>query len=622
MLGEEHMISRFVTKMQTGQSVEQEVKMIKEKYKSSTMLNYYLGYYYEKCDDIPSAVNCFQKCNRLCPSFTHPIFHMANYAKAGLLPWERVEDLLFSVMDKPTLDPTTGATNYQLQDQCTVLGFLMMIESYLPAKRKEKLYDAMKRVLEKGGFTKYQHIEFAKNACSALARRSILFHDVDSGLKYYVKGLKSNVGQGHELTEQQRMMLSTLDRGLYEGFMLTKDFCVGPIEMPIEPNEIFEPMREQWPVANPRSGNRKIRVGYISPDLNKNAVGLFCTALLKHYDPERFDVFCYYNNQDADEFTRVFQTCPVTWTNIAELGDGEVYNMMRNEHQIDILIDLIACGSRNRLRLIARKPAPIIVNYLGYPGRTHLKEYTHRIVDSVTDPVEYDACKTSYAHSETLVRLPKCFICYHMFENIVVPPVKIALKPGSAVTIGMTNRSAKMHPMIIDAWKRIVNRCPGVKLVIKLDADLKRNKLFQDFPQDRIEYIPFMDTLEEYLELHNSIDFFLDTYPYSGTTTTSTALFMGKPVMTVYDPVRNNHVSNVSASLLKSMGVEFADPFIASSVDDYVERVVAISTSREWIEKMRDEDYVMARKDAFLRAMDPVAFMEDYESCLEKLAMG
>jgi len=322
----------------------------------------------------------------------------------------------------------------------------------------------------------------------------------------------------------------------------------------------------------------------------------------------------------------------VNWVEIHNLNDFALANKIYND-KIDILVDLIGFGRGNRLETIAMKPAPIILNYLGYPGFTGFE--THRLVDKFTDPLE--------SSSEKLVKLDRPFICYHLFDNHELPEIKIR-SLDSKIRIGIFNRSDKYSEFIVNAWKRIVKSNRNIELWIKLDY-LKRERhkrLFSDFPRGRVKFFDFQDSLPEYMDLFNQVDFCLDTYPYSGTTTTCAGLLMGVPTFTIYNPNKacsstaskqqscENHVSNVTGALMKWCGLE--EPFVCSTTKNYVESVSKFKP--ETVDKLSNHNSTSSRllihnstssrlliRDQFLKTMDPKAFMKDYEVALEKLVV-
>jgi predicted O-linked N-acetylglucosamine transferase (SPINDLY family) len=338
---------------------------------------------------------------------------------------------------------------------------------------------------------------------------------------------------------------------------------------------------------------KKIRLGYISPDLNKNAVGLFVTPLLKYYDSTRFDIFVYYTNQKSDSFTRTFKSYDgIHWRDCHDLSDTQLYDLVHGQDHIDILIDLITHGIGGRLEFLAMAPAPIIINYLGYPGVTDLPSVTHRITDIVCDPLP------STTHEQFLY-MPRCFLCYHLFDGITLPSIKTPTE--GKIHIGIMNKLSKHHAFIREVYESILSKNENIVLCIKLGEHEILPEEFYKNHRQQIKVMEFTESLEEYLEQYNQLDFCLDTYPYSGTTTTCSSLLMGVPVITYYNS-SHRHVSNVTASILN-----------ACQLGEY------ICSTWEQYKKMANKPMKINREDIrnkFLSAMNPRQFMREFEDML------
>jgi predicted O-linked N-acetylglucosamine transferase (SPINDLY family) len=354
--------------------------------------------------------------------------------------------------------------------------------------------------------------------------------------------------------------------------------------------------------------NDKIRIGYMSPDFNKNAVGLFLTPLLKHFDKERFEIYCYDMSKGRDMYSDIFYGFDeLNWFSIDEntgMNPFQIYNLIKS-HNLDILVDLIGYGHHYKMEVLAMKPAPIIINYLGYPGVTNLNETDYRIVDYVTDP-KFDSLNEKPLYLES-----RCFVCYSLFENTPIPKIKCYKRePGNnKLRIGIMNKSSKMmgNNILINIWKHILAKNKNLELWVKLDESKKdehRLVYKNNFPSKQIKFFDFCEKLPDYFELYNQVDFCIDTFPYSGTTTTCSALLMGVPTFTVYNP-NNLHVSNVTGSILKHCGEELS-PFLCSSLKDYRDSIVKFKPTF-------DREVI---RDQFLKTMDPKLFMKEYESAL------
>jgi predicted O-linked N-acetylglucosamine transferase (SPINDLY family) len=255
------------------------------------------------------------------------------------------------------------------------------------------------------------------------------------------------------------------------------------------------------------------------------------------------------------------------WRNISGLDDDQVFRLIQQD-SIDILVDLAGHTNRNRLRLLSRKPAPVQVSYLGYPGTTGLRAMDYRLTDAQADP---EGASDRF-YTEKLVRLEHGFLCY---EPPAEPPIQEEMPAHrhGFVTFGSFNNLAKINDDVIHAWADILRRVPGAMLVLKargLGDSSGRSTVLSGFrrygiSEERVECLGYMIGMDQHFDAYNRIDIALDTFPYNGTTTTCEALWMGVPVITF---AGDRHVSRVGTSLLTTVGLTEC---IATGRDAYVD---------------------------------------------------
>lgn len=325
--------------------------------------------------------------------------------------------------------------------------------------------------------------------------------------------------------------------------------------------------------ANELAPERRLRIGYISPDFREHSVAYFMEPLLKGHDRQAVEVFCYADVTRPDMVTARLRGLVDHWLGIVGLSDDEMVERIRADG-IDILVDLAGHTARNRLPLFARKPAPVQATWLGYPNTTGLEAIDYRLVDAVTDPAgEADAWA-----SESLVRLESGFLCYGGLDRAPEPTVPPCLETG-AVTFGSFNNPIKASAATLNAWGRLLSQAPKARLLLKgrTFGDVVARRLFlarlaeRGVALDRVELVPWLPESAAHLALYDRIDIALDPFPYNGVTTTCEALWMGVPVVTLKG---DRHAGRVGASLLTQIGLM---DLIANSVEDYIEIAVTLA---------------------------------------------
>ena len=212
--------------------------------------------------------------------------------------------------------------------------------------------------------------------------------------------------------------------------------------------------------ANHRNPGRRLRIGYFSPDFRKHSVAWFLEPLFGAHDRQAVEIFCYAEVKNADAMTMRFHDLADHWRNTVGAPDEAVAEQIRRDG-IDILVDLAGHTDNNRLPVLALKPAPIQLTWLGYPGTTGLQTVDYRLVDAITDP-EGEADGQA---SETLFRLPDGFLCYGPPSD--APEPMAAASTDGSITFGSFNNPAKLSPSTLDAWASLLTRLPNSRLLLK-----------------------------------------------------------------------------------------------------------------------------------------------------------
>jgi protein O-GlcNAc transferase len=366
--------------------------------------------------------------------------------------------------------------------------------------------------------------------------------------------------------------------------------------------------------ANDRNPDRRLRIGYVSPDFRTHSVTYFLEPLLASHDHGMFDVYCYSDVPRADATTARLRSYADVWREIAGRSDADVAAQVTADG-IDILVDLAGHTAANRLPVFARRPAPVQVSWLGYPNTTGLSGMGYRITDAFADPPGRDAF-----YSEKLIRLDGCFLCYQPPGD--APPVApLPAETNGFITFGSFNNLSKMQPGVVALWSQVLHAVPGARLLVKnpsLTDPPTRQRIAAMFAQhgiwaDRLELRGHTPTPQEHLAFYGRVDIAIDTFPYNGTTTTCEALWMGVPVVTLAGAV---HAGRVGLSLLTAAGLP---ELIAATPTEYVARAAALAGDRVALSRLHAGLRERVRQS---KLCDAAGFTRAMESALRLIWRG
>lgn len=308
-----------------------------------------------------------------------------------------------------------------------------------------------------------------------------------------------------------------------------------------EPEPILEECR-RWgmrfaaPLASSRikpahdlAPDRRLKVGYVSGDFREHCQSLFTLPLLAHHDRREVEVFCYSSVERADAWTRRLAHHTDVWRDVRALDDAALARLVSND-RIDVLVDLNMHMAHGRPLLFARKPAPVQIAWLAYPGTTGIPAMDYRLSDPRLDPDDFDR-----HYSERTLRLTDTFWCYDpQNEELEVnePP---CLENGH-VTLGCFNNPCKLTDRTLALWGGVMRAIPDARLMLLAPPGRHRERLLARLAAQGIEpqHLRFAEyrPRAEYLRSYHDVDFALDTLPYNGHTTSLDALWMGVPIVT------------------------------------------------------------------------------------------
>ena len=362
------------------------------------------------------------------------------------------------------------------------------------------------------------------------------------------------------------------------------------------------------PHTNDPSPDRRLRVGYFSPDFRDHCQALFTLPLFSSHDHSHFEFFCYSSVASPDGVTERLRACTDVWRNVARSSDEQLAETIRND-RIDVLVDLTMHMAGSRLLLFARKPAPVQVCWLAYPGTTGLSTIDYRLTDPYLDPPGLD----DRYYSEVSSRLPDTFWCYDpLTTEPHVNPLP-ALKNGF-VTFGSPHNFCKVNESVLRLWARVLLAVEKSRLIILAPEGSHRQRT-ADFLEhegvsaSRLEfYTPRLRA--QYLELYHQIDIVLDTFPYNGHTTSLDSYWMGVPVVTL---VGETVVGRAGVSQLTNLGLP---ELIAKTADEYVRIAFGLASDLNRINDLRGN---LRERMRHCPLMDAPRFTRNIESAYRLL---
>lgn len=385
----------------------------------------------------------------------------------------------------------------------------------------------------------------------------------------------------------------------------------------LEPSNLFaehlqfarhfeDPIKFVWQKHdNDRDQTKRLKIAYVSADFRAHAVATFIEPILANHDKKQFEVFCYYNHVQQDAVTDRIRLQVDHWLPCLGLSDDLLASQIRRDG-IDILIDLSGHTGGSRLLTFARKPAPVQITYLGYPGTTGLSSMDYRITDGRADTTEGEQF-----YSEKLLRLPDSLCCYRAAPDMPEVSILPALKNGY-ITFGSFNNSSKIDQRTISLWAQVMLAIPSSRLVmVTIPEGARRDLILSQFASEGVarERIDFRGTLPaaQFHELFQRVDIALDPLVITGGTTTCESLWMGVPVIVL---VGQRFLHRVGYSFLCSAGLS---EYAAHTPEEYINIAVAAAADLQGLALLRAK---MREQLSVSPLMDQKKFVGNFEKNL------
>lgn len=365
------------------------------------------------------------------------------------------------------------------------------------------------------------------------------------------------------------------------------------------------PLTPAAPVhRNDRDPERRLRVGYVSPNFYGHPCGHFLLPVVENHDPAQIAVHCYASSAVSDAWTDIFRGRSEQFRQCENLNDDALTALIQSD-EIDVLVDCSGHMAGHRLFVFARKPAPVQVSYPLFPNTTGMDAMDYRIMDRHFAPPWADA-----VHAEKLVRMPDAHVVYREKPGIGAPPDEPPMRRAGFVRFGCFNTLAKLNPRTVAAWSAILRRVPNSRLLIKwrgLDEAPSAQKIKDRFaahgaaPQ-RIETIGWSaDPYAPYFD----VDLALDPFVANGGTTTCDALWAGAPVISC---VEDGHFGRVGLCHLTNIGMP---ELLAENEAAYVDLAVRLANDPATLTRIRRD---LRRRMAASPLMDGARYVRALEN--------
>jgi Flp pilus assembly protein TadD len=309
---------------------------------------------------------------------------------------------------------------------------------------------------------------------------------------------------------------------------------------------------------------RPLRVAIASYDIRTHSCSYFLRSLLKHFKRPGYTLVGVYTSPQVDDITHELKAHFDEWMHLPAAMPPEIATRVAAA-KIDVLIECGGFTTQSPLYACAVRPAPVQVTYLGYPGTTGMRAVQYRIVDERTDPspAADEQC------SETLVRIPDCFLCFDpgadsptprdesVLGAVDVPRADGTLRP---LVFGSFSTAIKLSKATYDQWCSVLRAVPNSTMLIKasiLGTKEAADRALAQFAErgvdpSRVTLIARVPDRKAHLRIYDRMDIALDTYPYVGTTTICESLLMNVPYLSRYG---SQHINRVGYSLLSAVGV-------------------------------------------------------------------
>lgn len=356
--------------------------------------------------------------------------------------------------------------------------------------------------------------------------------------------------------------------------------------------------------------DKPFRIGFISADFRDHSVARFIWPLFEHLDRHQFSLYCYSTVQANDKWRAKFNSSATELKDVHDLSPQQLTEVIRND-EIQVLFDLSGFTNGSRTGSLAWRAATVQVGWLGFPGTSGLKAMDYLLLDKHLSPNDPNLI------TEKSLKIRGTTVCFSQIAEVAITSTIPEVQRGY-LTFGSLNNTYKMTRNTIYRWATVLQEFPTSKFLFvrrEFQSHLLRQNLLNEFERLGIENnrIYFYNNRLEnrhYLDCYNEIDITLDTYPVTGGTTTTDALWMGVPVVGLEGP--NIH-QRVCSAILHHAG---HPEWIAQNDEEFKQIAVELANNQALRIELR-KSLRKEMKESLL--CDAKKFADDFGECMQKL---
>lgn len=375
----------------------------------------------------------------------------------------------------------------------------------------------------------------------------------------------------------------------------------------------LRPLMDDGSTSNRRTGSvsTPIRIAYLSADFHDHATAFLMAEVFERHDRRLIRSYAYSFGQDSEHaMRRRLRAAFDEFHEVREWTDEDIVKSLR-AHQIDIVVDLKGHTRGSRFGVLLRKPASIVVNFLGYPGTMGHSSYDYIIGDPVVTPFHHAAY-----YAEHIVQMPRCYQPNDGMRAISADAVTRTGEglPETGLVFAAFNNTYKITPEVFDVWMRILTAVPESTLWFVSECEdvarnLRSEAELRGVSPHRLVFSP-RRPLDQHLARHRLADLFLDTLPINAHTTASDALWAGLPVLTCQG---ESFAGRVAASLLHALDMP---ELVTRQLDEYEAMALDLARQPAKLQSLKDR---LARNKAHAALFDAGAFARHLESAYKQM---